>query len=148
MAKIEAKLKEMGIELTKRRIKSPWIVACKQAGNLIFVSGHGTDTLRGKLGRELTTEQGVEAAREVMISILASLKAYLDDLDKIKNIVKVLGMVNGTPDFVDQPAVINGASQLLVELYGKEAGLHARSAVGMNSLPGGIPVEIEMIVEI
>jgi len=147
MAKIEAKLKEMGIELTARRIKSPWIVACKQAGNLIFVSGHGTDKM-GKLGCELTTEQGVEAAREVMISILASLKAYLGDLDKIKNIVKVLGMVNCTPDFVDQPAVINGASQLLVELYGKEAGLHARSAVGMNSLPGGIPVEIEMIVEI
>lgn len=148
MANIEAKLEKMGINLTGFEIKNPWIIACKQAGNLIFVSGHGAEHLKGKLGREFTTEQGAEAAKVVMVSMLSALKAFLGDLDKIKSIVKVLGMVNSTPDFIEQPAVINGASRLLVELYGESAGLHARSAVGMSSLPGGIPVEIEMIVEI
>jgi enamine deaminase RidA (YjgF/YER057c/UK114 family) len=103
--------------------------------------------LTGKVGRDLTTEQAYDAAKIVMLNCLASVKSTLGDLDQVKRIVKLLGMVNCTEDFTEQPKVINGASDLLVALYG-EAGRHARSAVGMQQLPMNIPVEIEMIVEV
>lgn len=99
------------------------------------------------MGKDLTLEQGQEAARQTMINLLAVLKKHIGDLDRINRIVKVLGFVNSTPDFTDQPLVINGASELLEEVFG-ERGKHARSAIGTNVLPFDIPVEIEMIVEI
>jgi enamine deaminase RidA (YjgF/YER057c/UK114 family) len=103
--------------------------------------------IKGKVGRDLTVEQGYEAAKVVMLNMLQSLKGVVGDLDKVRRIVKLLGFVNCTEDFPDQPKVINGASDLLVELYG-ERGRHARSAVGMYQLPFGIAVEIEMVVEV
>jgi enamine deaminase RidA (YjgF/YER057c/UK114 family) len=124
-----------------------------QTGNLLFVSGHGprrlddSTILAGKVGRDLTTEQAYEVAKSVMLNCLASIKRELGDLDRVRRVVKLLGMVNCTEEFVEPPKVINGASDLLVELYG-EAGRHARSAVGMQQLPMNIPVEIEMIVEV
>ena len=103
--------------------------------------------IQGKLGRDLDVEQGYAAAKQVMLNILQSMKQELGDLDKVQKVVKLLGFVNCTPDFPDQPKVINGASDLLVELFG-ERGRHARSAVGMNQLPFGIAVEIELVVEV
>jgi len=126
-----------------------------RTGNLLFVSGHGPGVLKdggvsfiqGKLGKDLDVEQGYDAAKQVMLNILQSLKQELGDLDKVRKVVKLLGFVNCTPDFPDQPKVINGASDLLVALFG-DRGRHARSAVGMNQLPFGIAVEIEMVVEV
>ena len=121
-------------------------------GNLLFLSGKGPDLpggrqWRGKLGAELTTEEGSQAARDTMLNLLAVLQTEIGELSRVRRIVKLLGMVNSTPDFTDQPKVINGASDLLVDIFG-DRGRHARSAVGMASLPQGIPVEIEMIVDI
>ncbi len=154
--KIEARLKELGLELPPQPRPMGQYVPAVQAGNLVFVSGHGprgvtVQKYRGKVGRDLTVDEGYAVAREVMLHCLTSLKTVLGDLDRVKRIVKLLGMVNCTEDFYQQPQVINGASDLLVELWG-ENGRHARSAVGMQSLPGAaegsIAVEIEMIVEI
>jgi enamine deaminase RidA (YjgF/YER057c/UK114 family) len=103
--------------------------------------------MTGKVGSDLTPEQGYKAARQTTLALLTSLKAEIGDLDKVKRIVKLLGMVNCDPDFTEQPKVINGASDLLVELFG-DKGKHARSAVGMNALPMNMAVEIEMIVEV
>jgi enamine deaminase RidA (YjgF/YER057c/UK114 family) len=102
---------------------------------------------QGKLGKDFNVEQGYKFARSVGLALLAVMKAELGSLDRVKRVVKVLGMVNGTPEFTDQPKVINGCSDLFVEVLG-ERGKHARSAVGMGSLPNGIPVEIECIVEV
>jgi enamine deaminase RidA (YjgF/YER057c/UK114 family) len=151
--KIEQKLREMGIELPNTPPNpASKILSYRRAGNMVYLSGHGPSkdgkTLYiGKLGREYTTEQGREAARLTMINLLDSLKKCIGDLDKVTQVVKVLGMVNSTEDFTEQPAVINAATELLIELYG-DAGRHARSAVGMAQLPGGMAVEIEMIVEV
>jgi enamine deaminase RidA (YjgF/YER057c/UK114 family) len=103
--------------------------------------------MSGKVGKELTVEEGYQVARNVGLNCLASIQAALGDLDKVKRVVKLLGMVHCTEDFKDQPKVINGCSDLLVEVFG-DAGKHARSAVGMQALPNGIPVEIEMILEV
>ena len=124
----------------------------RPVGDLVFLSGHGPTrdgafAFQGKVGAERTVEEGYQAAQLVMLNCLASLKQVIGDLDRVERIVKLLGMVNCTPDFGHHPEVINGASDLLVELYG-ERGRHARSAVGMQSLPRGITVEIEMIVEL
>jgi enamine deaminase RidA (YjgF/YER057c/UK114 family) len=149
--KIEKKLQGLQIVLPKApRPVANYVVAI-QTGNLLFVSGHGPypdgkTVMVGKLGKELTLEEGYQTARNVAINCLASIRETLGDLDRVKRVVKLLGMVHCTPDFKDQPKVINGASDLLVEVFG-EAGKHARSAVGMQSLPNGIPVEIEMILE-
>jgi enamine deaminase RidA (YjgF/YER057c/UK114 family) len=118
----------------------------------LFLAGKGPDLQggrqwRGKLGAEFTTEEGYQAARDTMLNLLAVLREEVGDLSHVRRIVKLLGMVNSTPDFVEQPKVINGASDLLLDIFG-DLGRHARSAVGMASLPTGIPVEIEMIVEI
>ena len=127
-------------------------VSAVRTGNLIFLSGHGPvlengNLITGKVGANLTLDEGYNAAQRVALILLASLKSEIGDLDKVRRIVKLLGMVNCAPDFTDQPRVINGASDLLVEIFG-DLGRHARSAVGMNALPSNIAVEIEMIVEI
>lgn len=124
-----------------------------KVGNLLFVSGHGplkTDgtMILGRVGQVLTMEQGKEAARQTGLAILATLRNTLGSLDKVKRLVKSYGMVNCTNDFVDQPKVINGYSELMKEVFGEDAGVGARSAVGHNSLPGGMAVEIEAIFEV
>ena len=150
--KIETRLKEMGLELPAPGKPVANYVPAVRSGNLVFLSGHGPvlengNLITGKVGADLTLEEGYKAARQVALVLLASLKSEIGDLDKVRRVVKLLGMVNCTPDFVDQPKVINGASDLLVEIFG-EKGKHARSAVGMNALPLNIAVEIEMIAEI
>ena len=142
----EMKLKEMGIELKNLPKPNHPIERTKRMGNLMFVSGHGTNIL-GKLGAELKIEDGYQAAREATINCLSAIKQEVGDLDKV-NVLKVFGMVNSAPDFVEQPTVVNGASDLLIAVLGQEKGSHARSAVGMGSLPRGIACEVEMVVEI
>jgi enamine deaminase RidA (YjgF/YER057c/UK114 family) len=123
-------------------------------GNILYVSGHGpakiTDKtpMAGKIGSDLTTEQGKDSARTVGLNILSTVKATLGSLDKVKRLVKTLGMVNSTPDYKDHPQVINGFSELMAEVFGKDNGVGARSAVGVGSLPNNIPVEIECIFEV
>jgi enamine deaminase RidA (YjgF/YER057c/UK114 family) len=123
-------------------------------GNTLYVSGHGpaADTPKelraGRVGADLSPDQGYKAAREVGRNILGTVKAVLGSLNKVKRLVKTLGMVNCTADFKDQPKVINGFSELMAEVFGEDAGVGARSAVGMGSLPGNIPVEIECILEV
>jgi len=148
----EARLAELGIELPPAPNPVANYVNGVRTGNLIFLAGKGPkradgSELRGKLGAGLSIEQGYEGARLTAIDQLAVLKEMLGDLRKVKRVVKVLGMVNSDPDFVEQPAVINGFSDLIVEVFG-DRGRHARAAVGMASLPRGQAVEIEMIVEV
>lgn len=143
----EEQLKKLGIELGNPRPAVGNYVSCVRTGNLIFTSGQGVDQFHGKLGLDLTVENGYEASRQSMINLLTVLKHELGDLTKVKQIVKILGMVNCTPDFTDQPKVMNGASDLLVEVFG-EKGKHARSAVGMAQLPNNTAIEIEMVVEV
>lgn len=148
----EAKIKELGIELSIPSAPVANYVNAVRTGNLVFLSGKGPlqangENITGKVGADLTIEQGYEAARVTAINQLSSLKAELGDLSKVKRVVKVLGMVNCPPEFSDQPKVINGFSDLMVEVFG-DRGKHARAAVGMAALPGNIAVEIEMIVEI
>ena len=149
----EARLKERNITLPPPNKPVANYVTSVRVGNLLFLSGHGPrqDTptrLRGKLGKDLTVEQGYAAAREVGTCLLSTARAALGSLDKVKRVVKVLGMVASAEGFGDQPKVINGFSDLMVEVFGETIGKHARSAVGMAELPGGIPVEIEMILEV
>jgi enamine deaminase RidA (YjgF/YER057c/UK114 family) len=143
----EKKLKELGIELGKVPAPVANYVNAVRTGNLLFLAGKGPGPVKGKLGRDFTVDQGYQHARSVGLALLAVMKDELGSLDKVKRVVKVLGMVNAVPEFTDHPKVINGCSDLFVEVFG-EAGKHARSAVGMGSLPMGIPVEIEVIVEI
>jgi len=152
MPRVEEKLEALGLQLPPPPSPVAAYVSTVRTGDLVFVSGHGPMrdgrfTGIGKLGRDLDIEAGYQAARLVMLNCLASVKAEIGDLDKITRIVKVLGMVNSAPGFEQQPAVINGASDLLIEIFG-DRGRHARSAVGMAELPFGISVEIEMVVEV
>jgi len=142
----EQKLKELNITLPEVSAPVANFVKWRRVGNTIYLAGHGSKT-KGTLGKDLTIEQGYEAARESGISILATLKAAIGDLSKVKQFVKVRGMVNSAPDFYDQPKVINGFSDLMVDIFG-EKGKHARAAVGHVSLPFNIAVEIEVIVEV
>lgn len=143
----EARLEELGITLAPPRKAVGNYVSHVRTGNLIFTSGQGVDQYHGKLGEELDVETGYQAARQSMINLLSVLKHELGDLSKVKRVVKILGMVNSAPDFTGQPKVMNGASDLLVEVFG-ERGKHARSAVGMAQLPNNTAIEIEMIVEV
>jgi len=124
------------------------------AGNMLYVSGHGPakvsdkTPLKGRVGEDLTKEQGYDSARAVGINILATVKATIGSLDKVKRLIKTLGMVNSTPAFTEHPFVINGFSELMAEVFGEDGGVGARSAVGMVALPGNIPVEIECIFEV
>ncbi|MGI9206028.1 MAG: RidA family protein [Woeseiaceae bacterium] len=148
----EARLDELGIVLPEPPQPVANYVNGVRTGNLIFLAGKGPkradgSEITGKLGADVTIEQGYEGARLTAINQLAVLKYMLGDLNKVKRVVKVLGMVNSEPDFVEQPSVINGFSDLIVDVFG-ERGKHARAAVGMASLPRGQAVEIEMIVEV
>ena len=124
-----------------------------KVGNLLFVSGHGPlkpdkTLILGKVGKTLTLEEGTAAARQTGLAILATLRETLGSLNKVKRLIKSFGMVNCTDDFADQPKVINGYSELMKDVFGEDAGVGARSAVGQNSLPGGMAVEIEAIFEV
>ncbi len=142
----EKKLAEMGLQLPPVSKPIANYVKSVRVGNLVFLSGHGSNGV-GKVGKELTIQQGYDEAKATGLSLLASLKAEIGDLNKVKRIVKVLGMVNCIEGFGDQPKVINGFSDLMVAVFG-DRGRHARSAVGMYALPNNMPVEIEMIVEV
>lgn len=148
----EARLKELNITLPSPPQPVANYVNGVRTGNLIFLAGKGPKypdgrEMTGKLGQDVTIEQGYEGARQTAINQLAVLKVMLGDLNKVKRIVKVLGMVNCDPSFVEQPKVINGFSDLMVEVFG-DRGRHARAAVGMASLPRGQAVEIELVVEV
>ena len=150
---VEEKLKELGYELPTLPASKGIYKRCLIDGKNLYVSGHisvNTDgsSITGKLGRDLNEEQGKVAARQCGLAILSSLKAELGDLQKIKRIMKVLGMVNATPEYEKHPIVINGCSELFVELWGEDNGKGVRSAVGMGSLPGNVAVEIEAMFEI
>jgi len=149
---VEVKLKELGIKLPTPAKPIANYVGAVQTGNLVFLAGAGPRKedgtyMSGRLGQDVSIEQGYQAARLTGINQLAALKAEVGDLNKVKRIVKVLGMVNSTPAFTEQPKVVNGFSDLMVEVFG-DRGKHARSAVGMAALPMNIPVEVEMIVEV
>jgi enamine deaminase RidA (YjgF/YER057c/UK114 family) len=145
----EQRIAELGIELPEPIQPLANYVRWVQTGNLLFIAGTGPgdETQRGKLGSTMSVEEGYAAAREVGLQLLSTARAALGDLDRVTRVVKVLGMVNCTPDFEDHPKVINGCSDLLVEVFG-EAGRHSRSAVGFVSLPNQIPVEIECTLEV
>ena len=148
----DAKLDSLGLTLTKPGAPVANYVNIVQTGSLLFLAGKGPALaeggyVTGKVGRDLTIEEGYEAARLTAIAQLSVLKDYLGDLNKVKRVVKVLGMVNCMDDFGNQPEVINGFSDTMVAVFG-EKGKHARAAVGMNSLPRGIAVEVELVVEV
>lgn len=149
MSAIEDKIKAMGHTLPAPfKFPNPNRTGCVVVGSVVFVSGHGRNLGgpgvkgQGKVGRDLTLEEGYAAARAVALSMLASLKAELGDLDRIKRVVRLFGMVNVAPGFDRMPQVIDGASDFFYQLFGPKAGQHARTAVGMAELPHGIPVEI------
>ena len=148
----EAKLEALGLTLPPVSAPIGSYVTCKRQGDLLYLSGagpivQGEVLYRGKVGAEITPDVGYEAAKVSALNLIAALKAALGDLSKVKSIVKLLGLVACTDGFYGQPGVINGASDLLFEVFG-EKGRHARSAIGVFSLPMNIPVEIEMIVEV
>jgi enamine deaminase RidA (YjgF/YER057c/UK114 family) len=148
----EARLKELNITLPSPPQPVANYVNGVRAGNLIFLAGKGPKyadgtELTGKLGGDVTIEQGYEGARQTAINQLSVLKEMLGDLNKVKRIVKVLGLVNSSPNFIEQPKVVNGFSDLMVDVFG-EKGKHARAAIGVNSLPRGQAVEIELVVEV
>ncbi|MEA4890036.1 MAG: RidA family protein [Clostridiaceae bacterium] len=151
--KIEKKLAEMGLVLPKPPAKGGVYTPAKKFGpNLVYISGCGPildgAPIAGKLGREFTIEQGQRYAKQAMLNVLANLKACIGDLDNVKSCVKILALVASADDFYEQPQVANGASGLLVELFGEEIGTPTRSAIGVNALPGNIPVEVEGIFEV
>jgi enamine deaminase RidA (YjgF/YER057c/UK114 family) len=157
MDKIEKKLNEMGLKLFEPfKFPKPNRRGCTVVGNMLFLSGHGALGLKipdvrlhGKLGADMTTEEGYKVARIVAVKILSTLKAQLGDLDRVRQVVRLYGMVNSAPDFHHMPAVIDGASDLFYELYG-ERGVHARTAIGVATLPHGSAVEIngEFLVDV
>jgi enamine deaminase RidA (YjgF/YER057c/UK114 family) len=147
----EARLKELNIVLPPDTAPSANFVNAVQTGKLLFLAGNTPGAqwpLKGKVGKDLTVEQGYQSARQAGIIMLAKVRTALGSLDRVKRVVKVLGMVNSAEGFGDQPKVVNGFSDLMVEVFGEGVGKHARSAVGMAGLPGNAPVEVEMIVEV
>jgi enamine deaminase RidA (YjgF/YER057c/UK114 family) len=151
MTGIDERLTELGIVLPPTFPPVGNYLSCSRTGNLLFVGGHGptdgTNTIVGKVGTDLTLEQGRAAARMTALSILATMRAELGSLDRVEQVVKVFGMVNVGGDFDQTPAVIDGCSDLLVEVFG-DKGRHTRSAVGLAALPFGIAVEIELIARV
>lgn len=150
--KAEQRIEELNIQLPDAPQPVAIYRPAVQVGNLLFVSGHGPNRadgtqITGKVGVELTVEEAKEAARVTGLCILSTVRNTLGSLDRVVRVVKVLGMVNATPDFGEQPQVINGFSELMMEVFG-DPGKGARSAVGMGSLPGNIPVEVEAIFEV
>jgi enamine deaminase RidA (YjgF/YER057c/UK114 family) len=150
---IEQKLQALDLQLPNLPASKGIYKSCLVVGNLLYVSGHvsvNTDGtyITGKLGKDLDEEQGKYAARQCGLGMLASIKKHFGNLDKIKRVVKLLGMVNATPDYSKQPLVINGCSELFAQLMGEENGIGVRSAVGMGSLPNNVAVEIEAVFEL
>jgi enamine deaminase RidA (YjgF/YER057c/UK114 family) len=150
---VEKRLMELGIQLPPPPQPVATYVPTVRVGNLLFVSGHGPvlpdgSLLRGRVGEDLALPEAQDAARLTGLAILASVRAALGSLDRVKRLVKSLGMVNAVDSFEEHPEVLNGFADLMAELFGPEAGIGARSAVGMASLPRGIPVEIEAIFEV
>ena len=148
----EDKLKELGIELNSPPSPVANYIPVQQTGNLIYLSGQGPrdksgNFITGKVGEDITADEAYDLAKNTAINLISVMKSYLGSLDRIEKIVKVLGMVNSTSDFKDHPKVINGCSDFFVEVFG-EKGRHARSAVGMGSLPNNMAGEIEIIVEV
>jgi enamine deaminase RidA (YjgF/YER057c/UK114 family) len=157
MGQVDDRLRTLGLELPPPPVIPQGarvnLRFAQRSGNLIYVSGMGPLSdgkvmYTGKVGSDLTVEQGYEAARLTTLNILAVLKAEVGDLDRVTKWIKALGFVNSAPGFTRQPEVLNGFSDLIVQLYGEARGLHARSAVGMAELPFGIPIEIEAIAEL
>jgi len=148
----EGRIRELGMELPVAPTPAASYIGATRTGRLLFLSGHGSDMpgerqYRGRVGSDLTVEQGYQAARACAINLLATLRAELGSLNRVVRVVKVLGFVNSSTDFFAQPQVMNGCSDLFVEVFG-EAGRHARSAIGTSCLPLNLPVEVEMIVEV
>lgn len=154
MSTAETQLRELNITLPTPPKPMAKYKSTVLVGNLLYVSGHGpakldaNSPIAGKLGEDLSLEQGIESARLVGINILATVKNSLGSLDRVKRLIKTLGMVNATPTFLQHPQVINGFSELMAQVFGEDAGVGARSAVGMGSLPNNIPVEVECIFEV
>ncbi len=152
MANPDQKIKDLGIDLTAKSKPAANYVLAVRTGNLLFLAGHipvkpNGDIITGKLGKDLSTKQGAEAAKVAGITILSTIKQELGSLSKVKRFVKVTGMVNATPEFTQHSQVVNGFSDLMVRVFG-EQGKHARAAVGMSSLPANAAVEIEVILEV
>lgn len=150
---VDAKVQELNLELPPAPAPAGVYKPLVVTGNMCYVSGHGPlkpdkSMLSGRVGEEVDQQAGYDAARQTGLAILASLREHLGSLDRVKRVIKLLGMVNAAPDFKNHPAVINGCSELFAEVFGEENGVGARSAVGMGSLPGNISVEIEAIFEI
>jgi enamine deaminase RidA (YjgF/YER057c/UK114 family) len=148
----EARLEQLGLTLPEPPKPVGAYLLAQQAGDLLFLSGttcylNGSLLYTGRVGKELSVEQGYAAARQTMLNLLGVARAELGDLDRIEKIIKVNGYVNSAPDFDRQPAVINGASELLEKVFGPR-GRHARTSIGVSDLPGHIPVEIEMVVQV
>lgn len=154
MSSPDARLAELGVQLPPAPKPLGVYKPCLIVDRFVYVSGHGpyqgegVQMVTGVVGRDLTEEQGKAAARQTGLAILATLRASLGSLDRVARVVKVLGMVNAAPDFGRHPAVVNGCSELFVEIWGPDKGVGVRSAVGMGSLPSGIPVEIEAMFEL
>jgi len=147
------RMKELGISLPKPPAKGGVYAQAKEFGDgLVYISGCvptiDGKSVHGKLGKEITIEQGQECAKNCMLNVLAVLESHIGDLNRVKNVVKILAFVAGTDEFYDHPKVANGGSQLLVDIFGEKVGLPSRSAVGVNALPGNVPVEIEALFEI
>lgn len=154
MGAIEARLQALGIELPTKLAGGMGLVPVVRHGDLLYVSGHGpasndgTLLYRGRVGAEVSKEDAYQAARATGIQLLRSVRDYLGDLDRVDHIVKALGFVNSADDFHEQPAVMHGFSDLMIEVFGAERGQHARSAIGTSNLPQNQPVEIELIVAV
>jgi enamine deaminase RidA (YjgF/YER057c/UK114 family) len=149
----EERLRELGLEIPEPPPAVGNYVGAVRVGDVLFVAGHGPfengkPTFIGKLGRDVSIEEGQRAAQLVALNMLASIREEIGELDRVKKVVKLLCLVNSDPEFGDQPTVANGASDLFVEIFGEERGKHARSAIGMGALPFGISVEIEGIFEL
>lgn len=148
---IDKRLADLGVEIGTPAAPAANYVPSVRTGNLVFISGQvsqdASGLIKGKLGADMSTEDGVKAARACAIKLIEQMKMATGDLDKVKRVVKLLGMVNSTPDFPDHPKVVNGCSDLLVEVFG-DKGRHARSAVGVVNLPFGVAVEVEAIIEV
>jgi enamine deaminase RidA (YjgF/YER057c/UK114 family) len=150
----EARLKELKLTLPQPARPMARYKMAVRAGNILYVSGHGpakisdSTPIVGRCGADLSLEQGKESARAVGLNILATVRDQLGSLDRVKRLIKTLGMVNSAPDFGNHPAVINGFSELMADIFGEDAGVGARSAVGMAALPSNIAVEIECIFEV
>jgi enamine deaminase RidA (YjgF/YER057c/UK114 family) len=150
---IEEKLSGLNLSLPVLTVSKGIYKRCLVTGNLLFVSGHISVTsdgssITGKLGKDISEEEGKIAARQCGLAILSSIKEHFGGFDKIKRVIKVFGMVNSEPDYEKHPIIINGCSELFVQLWGEENGKGVRSAVGMGSLPGNVAVEIEAIFEL